>query len=254
MADPAAVTGSKSMAPKEVLSSAAFQKLSALDTCTVSNAIERLDVRMRNEGFVSGGTRCQFRNMPPLVGYAATARIRTSTPPMAHRCYYDRMDWWEYVASLPKPAVMVLQDADPRPGVGAFVGEIHASIGVALNCVGCVTNGAVRDLPAVRALGFQLFAGSVSVSHAYAHVVDFGEPVEIGGLRIESGDLLHGDRHGVLTIPIKIAADVPAEAARLLAEERELMEFCCSREFSLEELANRLRRLPGNCDLPWRRH
>ena len=117
-----------------------------------------------------------------MVGYAATGRIRTASPPMTHRCYYDRMDWWNYVASLPEPRVMVLQDADPKPGVGAFVGEIHATIGVALNCVGCVTNGAVRDLPAVEAMGFQLFAGNVSVSHSYAHIIEFGEPVEIGGL------------------------------------------------------------------------
>jgi len=146
----------------------------------------------------------------------------------------------------------VVEDADPRPGLGAFVGEIHATIGLALDCVGCVTNGAVRDLPAVEALGFQLFAGSLAVSHAYAHVIDFGEPVEVGGLKIHSGDLIHGDRHGVLTIPVEIAADVPEQASKILAEERELMEFCRSRKFTLEELAKRLLRSPGNCDLPWR--
>ena len=147
---------------------------------------------------------------------------------------------------------MVLQDADPKPGVGAFVGEIHASIGRALKCVGCVTNGAVRDLPAVEAMKFQMFAGNVSVSHSYAHIIEFGEPVEIDGLKISSGDLIHGDRHGILTIPIEVAAEVPAEASRILAEERELTEFCRSPEFSVEELAKLLLKMPGNCDLPWR--
>ena len=109
---------------------------------------------------------------------------------------------------FPKPRVIVLQDADHEPGLGAFVGEIHATIGLALNCVGCVTNGAVRDLPAVEATGFQLFARHVSVSHAYAHITEFGEPVEIDGLKISSGDLLFGDLHGVLSIPLSIAAQV----------------------------------------------
>jgi regulator of RNase E activity RraA len=235
------------MTHQKVPSATDIEKLSALDTCTVSNAIERLNVRLRNEGFASGAVRCQFRNLPPMIGYAATGRIRTTSPPMTHRCYHDRMDWWSYMASLPKPSVMVLQDADPKPGLGAFVGEIHAAIGLALKCVGCVTNGAVRNLPAVKAMGFQLFAGSVSVSHSYAHIIDFVEPVEIGGLRIQPGDLIHGDRHGVLTVPLGIAADVPAAASNVLAEERELTEFC-----SLEELAERLRRRPVNCDLPWR--
>ena len=242
------------MTHQSVLPASDLEKLRALDTCTVSNAIERLEVRLRNEGFVYGTAKCQFPKLGPMVGYAVTGRIRTSIPPMTHRCYYDRMDWWNYVASLPEPRVMVLQDADHTPGFGAFVGEIHASIGVALKCVGCVTNGAVRDLPAVAALGFQLFAGSVSVSHSYAHIIDFGDPVEIGGLKIHSGDLIHGDRHGVLTVPLKIATDIPGEASKILASERTLTELCCSPKFSLEELAKRIRNNPGNCDLPWRPH
>jgi 4-hydroxy-4-methyl-2-oxoglutarate aldolase len=237
---------------QKALSSMALEKLSALDTCTVSNAIERLNVRLRNEGFISGVVQSRFPKLPPMIGYAATGRIRTASPPMTHRCYYDRMDWWTYVASLPEPRVLVLQDADPRPGVGAFVGEIHATIASALKCVGCVTNGAARDLAALEAMGFQLFAGNVSASHSYAHIIEFGEPVEIDGLKISPGDLMHGDRNGVLTIPVEIAANVPAEALRILAEERELTEFCRSSEFSLEELAKRLLRNPGSCDLPWR--
>lgn len=240
------------MTSREDLSDVDLERLRAFDTCTVSNAIERLNVRLRNEGFVSGAVRCRFPDLPPMVGYAATGRIRTGSPPMAQRCYYDRVDWWNYVASLPKPRVIVVQDADGQPGLGAFVGEMHAAIGVALDCVGCVTNGAARDLPAVKALKFQLFAGKLSVSHSYAHIIDFGEPVEIGGLKIHSGDLLHGDRHGVLNIPQEIAAKIPAEASKVLAEERELTEFCRSSEFSLEELEKRLRRAPENCDLSWR--
>jgi len=239
------------MTSRESLSDVEFERLRAFDTCTVSNAIERLNVRLRNEGFVSGAVRCRFPDFPPMVGYAATGRIRTASPPMSHRCYHDRMDWWNYVASLPKPRVLVIEDADGKPGLGAFVGEIHAAIGVALDCVGCVTNGAARDLPAAKALNFQLFAGKLSVSHSYAHIIDFSEPVTIGGLKIRSGDLLHGDRHGVLNIPLEIAAKISEEASRMLAEERELTEFCRSSEFSLKELEKRLRQSPGNCDLPW---
>ncbi len=170
---------------------------------------------------------------------------------MTHRCYYDRMDWWNYVASIPEPRVIVLQDVEPTAGVGAFVGEIHASIGKALKCLGCVTNGAVRDLPAVEALGFKLFAGSVAVSHAYAHIIEFGEPVEIGGLKIQSGDLIHGDRHGVLTIPLDVAAKVPEEAAKIIEEERELLRFCASPQFTLQGLAERMSNASTDCDVPW---
>jgi regulator of RNase E activity RraA len=175
-----------------------------------------------------------------MLGYAATATIRASNAPMAGRCYYDRMDWWRYLATIPEPRVMVLHDIDPIPGIGAFVGEIHASIALALHCVGCVTNGSVRDLKPVEELGFHLFAGSVSVSHAYAHIVEFGEPVELGGLKIRPGELVHGDRHGVHTIPLPIAARVPGMAAKIVANEKELVQFCQSSDFSLSRLAEKI--------------
>jgi len=238
---------------EEPLSASVLKKLGALDTCLASNAIERLNVRLRNEGFVTAGVRCRFPDFPTLVGYAATARIRTGAPPMTgRRCYYDRMDWWNYVASVPGPRVMVLEDMDHQPGIGAFVGEIHGVIGQALNCAGCVTNGAVRDLPALKEMGFHLFSGRIAVSHSYAHITEFGEAVEIGGLKINSGDLIHGDRHGVQTIPLEIAAKVPTEASTVLAEERELIDFCRSPQFSLEELTKRLRETGARCDIPWR--
>jgi len=230
-----------------------LEKLKTFDSCTISNAIERLNVRLRNEGFLSGAVRCQFPTFPPMVGYAATGRIRTASPPMSYRCYYDRMDWWSYVASVPEPRVMVLQDCDHEPGLGAFVGEIHAAIGRALNCVGCVTNGAVRDLPAVEAMGFQLYACQTSVSHAFAHIIEFGEPVEIDSLKISSGDLLHGDRHGVLSIPLSKAAEVSVEAAKVCQEELELIEFCRSPHFSLRELSDRIQNMNASCDLPLRK-
>ena len=111
--------------------------------------------------------------------------------------------------------------------------------------MGYVTNGSVRDLSAVEALGFHLFAGSVAVSHQYAHVTEFGKSVEIGGLNIQPGDLIHGDRHGVHQIPLSIAADIPKIASEILEEEGELKKLCQSRRFSLQRLEEKLAQLPG---------
>jgi regulator of RNase E activity RraA len=181
-----------------------------------------------------------------MLGYAVTARVRTSSAPMKARCYFDRMDWWSYVESAPGPRVVVLQDIDHTPGLGALVGEIHATIGQALNCAGCVTNGAVRDLAAVESLRFPLFSRRVSVTHAYAHIVDFGNPVEIGGLVFQPGDLVHGDRNGVHIIPREIAGAVPDMVRRIQQQEGELTRFCRSDAFSLEELSARMRPVAKN--------
>jgi 4-hydroxy-4-methyl-2-oxoglutarate aldolase len=223
------------------ISTTAFERLRQLDTCTALNAVERFNIRLRNEGFVSKQAQCRFPELPPMLGYAATARIRTYTAPMNGVCYYDRMDWWNYIASLPQPRVMVLQDCDHSPGFAALVGEIHASIAQALNTVGCVTNGAVRDLDAVEAMRFPLFSTYTAISHSYAHIVEFGNPVEIGGLTFRPGDLVHGDRNGVHIIPLEIAADVPDMARGIREQESDLIQFCRSHAFSLAELSERLR-------------
>ena len=224
-----------------------LESIRELDTCTVSNAIERLNLRLRNEGFIAGAVRCRFPSLGPMLGHAVTGRIRSSSPPMTGRCYYDRIDFWNYVATMPEPRVVVLQDVDHVPGFGAFVGEVHATIASALHCVGYVTNGAVRDLKAVKALGFHLFSGSVSVSHSYAHLIEFGEPIEIGGLKISPGDLLHGDRHGVQAIPPEAVSRIPEEATRIQRAEAELINFCRSPRFSLEGLSNELDRVSKDC-------
>jgi len=213
-----------------------MEALRRVDTCMVSNAIETFDVRLRNAGFTDARIRCMFEDFPPVVGYAATARLRTGQPPIAGRIYHERSDWWNSILSVPAPRIAVIEDMDEHPGVGAFLGDMHAAVLKALDCVAYMTNGAVRELPRVRESGFQLFAQNVSVSHAYAHIFDLGAVVSVGGLQVKPGDLLHGDRHGVLTVPKEIAVEIPVVAAKLGAYEQKIIDFCDSKEFSVEEL------------------
>ena len=221
---------------RNILTPEQLDALRRLSTCTMANTIESFDVRLRNTGFTNASVRCVFPELPPMVGYAATARIRCSLPPMEGHAYVDRTDWWNYLLTIPAPRVVVLEDADRSPGLGSFVGEVHANILLALGCVGVVTNGAVRDLHAVEPTRFQMFAGNVAVSHAYAHIFEFGGVVELGGLKILPGDILHGDRHGVLTIPPEIAGAVPGAAQKLIEREQRIVAFCRSPEFSLDRL------------------
>ena len=212
-----------------------FDSLREFDTCTIANAIEQFRVRLRNEGFTHPGLQCVTGGNARLLGYAATCRVRSAEPPMAGNAYVDRTDWWEAIENLPAPRIAVIQNLDGGTS-GASVGEVHAAILQAFRCEGLITDGAVRDIPGVSRLDFPMFAAAVSVSHAYMHVVDFGAPVEIFGLAIRPGDLLYADIHGVLSIPLEVAAQLPAAAAAIHAHEREIVELCQSPEFTLEKL------------------
>jgi 4-hydroxy-4-methyl-2-oxoglutarate aldolase len=212
------------------------------DTCSVSNAIETFNVRMRNEGYIQDALHCITPKLPPVAGYAVTARMRASAPPISGPYYYQRADWWRYVAGMPGPKILVIEDIDSAPGAGALFGGMHAKMSQALGCTACVTNGAVRDLGTIHEMGFHCFAKGVSVSHSYAHIVEFGEPVDIGGLRIASGDLLHGDCNGIQSIPFSVADRLPATVAEIAAHEAELVSLCRSREFSIEKLEEALQK------------
>jgi regulator of RNase E activity RraA len=147
------------------------------------------------------------------------------------------VDWWEYCASLPDPKIMVMEDVDRVPGTGALFGEIHATIAARLGFVAYVSNGTIRDVAALREKRFQCFSHGVSVSHSYAHVVEFGEPVEVGGLKIATGDVLHGDEHGLQSVPLQVAAELPDRVAQVRERESRLLEFCRSDDFRMEGLA-----------------
>jgi len=223
--------------PRETaLTKTQIEALRQLDTCSVEDAIETFDLRARNTGFTDFSIRCLFEDLPPMVGFAATARLRSGDRPMSGRSYQDRSDWWSSILAVPEPRIVVLEDIDEPAGVGAFLGDVHAAMVMGLGCVGYVTNGAVREVPALRELGIHVFARNVAVSHAYSRIIDFGCPIMVGGMPVGPGDLLHGDRHGVITIPRHIAPEIPRVAAELKERDQRLIELCRSPGFSVERL------------------
>jgi 4-hydroxy-4-methyl-2-oxoglutarate aldolase len=218
------------------ISAETIAALRNISTPTVSNAVELFNLRPRNEGFMSPEIRCLFPDLGVMVGYAVTGRFAADQP--ATRAT-SRYEFWKHVQEIPEPRVMVLQDLDHPAGVGAYFGEVQTTIHKRLGCVGVVTNGHVRDLDEVHALGFHYFAAGVCVSHAYVHLIDFGGPVKIGGTIVRTGDLIHADKHGVLLVPKQTARDIPKAAAQVAEREQRILSHCQAPDFSLEELKKR---------------
>jgi regulator of RNase E activity RraA len=214
-----------------------------IDTCTVTDAIATLKVRLRNQGYSDGSIRCMFERPVPMLGYAVTGRIRSAEPPVMGRRFVERSDWLRYLLTIPEPRVVVLQDADTKPGRGAFWDEVHVRIHLRLGCVGAITNGGVRDLAKTQPMGFHLHAGSVCTAQGYAHIIDMGGPVEVGGLMVNPGDLIHGDMHGFVLIPREVVAELPMAAAKVLRGRERVAELCESPDFSLEKLKGLLKEL-----------
>ncbi len=218
-------------------------ELRLYSTPTVANAVETFNLQPRTAGFMSSQIRCILPELGTMVGYAYTATIRASTaPPPGAAALRPAM--WRQLEKSPSPRVVVIQDLDDPPGIGAFWGDVQSNIHRALGCAGTVTNGSVRDLDEVRALGFHFFAGSIAVSHAYVHLVEIGVPVQVGGLTVRPGDVIHGDQHGVMVIPLEIAGRISEGVEKVERVERQLITYCQSPGFTrqgLEDLYNKLR-------------
>jgi regulator of RNase E activity RraA len=138
---------------------------------------------------------------------------------------------------------VVIQDTDKQPGTGAFLGKVHVNILLALGCVGAVTNGPARELPGIEASGFQVFAGRIGISRGYVHIVEFGGPVEVGRLQIQPGDLIHGDRHGIITVPHELAAKLPAVASKILEKKQRVIDLAKTPGAAHEELSRALKEI-----------
>jgi regulator of RNase E activity RraA len=219
------------------LSAAELEDLCAFDTPTICNALELVAPERRALGFTTQTLICPFPQLPPMVGYARTAMIRSALPPglSAAEQRQARLEYYRYVAGGSGPKVVVIQDVDSRIGFGCFWGEVQTAIHKALGCRGLVTDGGVRDLDAV-APEFQVLCGKVTPSHAWVHSVGYGGTVDVFGMVVRSDDLIHADRHGAVVIPREVAREV-ADAARLCARREEpILKVARSPDFSLEAL------------------
>ncbi len=228
------------------LSAEELAALRRFDTCKLANAIEKLNVRLHNEGYTQPGLRCVTAACDSVLGFAATSRVRCGDPPLHGASFHDVAEWWAYLEKQPGPRIAVIEDSDPHPAQGAVLSDVHAEILRALGCIGVVTNGAVRDIPALGAMNFPAFASQVTISHAYVHLVEFGIPVEIHGLPINPADLLYADVHGVLSIPIGHVDDIIRLANEGVRREARVIDLCRSTEFSFERLYAEMHHLEIN--------
>jgi len=213
--------------------------LSTVDTPTLANAVELLGVRPDHEGFTPADIRCLFPELGRMCGYAVTAHVETIS--QTEPCDNSRfIDLYEAVQRSPKPAVIAFQEVGAHPEYAAHCGEVMGTIFTRLGAIGLVTDCSVRDIPEVRALGFRYFAQGAVASHGHFRIVRVGIPIQVRGLVVNQGDILHGDENGVLLIPRQGLDRIPANVNEIRTRERELLDFVRGPEFTLEKLRGRI--------------
>ncbi len=177
-------------------------KLKRWNTPTIYNGWEAIAKRDRLDGLWNREETKDF--MPSLgimVGRAVTVRIEPANPEHPSACPHAWEEWFDHVASIDGPKIVVMQDLGKPAGLGSFWGEVSANTHRSLGCVGAIVDGAIRDLDEMTNAGFKALARRLCVGHLHSWPVDWGGPVEVFGTRIEEGMLMHADKHGFIGIP-----------------------------------------------------
>jgi regulator of RNase E activity RraA len=201
-----------------------LELLRRYDTPTVCNVIELFDARPRHTGYMDGRIQACYPKLPPMVGFASTATFRSAAPPRSGNVYAGLSEQVASFAELPGPAVVVFQDLDSPPAAATF-GEVMCTTYKAFGAAGLITSGAGRDLDQVEVLNFPCFTGGTMCAHGYCHIPQINIPIHVGGIAINPGDLLHGDRNGVTTIPLDIASAVAHACAEYVVAETVVLEY-----------------------------
>jgi 4-hydroxy-4-methyl-2-oxoglutarate aldolase len=212
--------------------------LKTVDTAALANAIELLNLRPRSEGFASLDLRCLFPEFGPMCGYAVTAQVETVSlgAPRTEEAY---VELFEAVEASPKPAVLVMQEIGGDRDRATHAGEVMATIFTRLGAIGLVSDCGVRDLTAVRNLGFHYFARGAVASHASNRIVRTGVPVEVTGVTIRPGDMLHADENGLITVPESGRERLHELVDQILAKERKLLDFVRGSGFTASQMRGR---------------
>ena len=196
--------------------SSLIEQLAQFDSPTISNAIESFDIRDRTEGYTGMHIECQFPDLKPMVGFAVTCTMDTTTRGPRRGGRLD--EFLELLAAAQKPSIVVIQDVGSDSGRSCFSGDLACASYQSLGAVGLVQDGGVRDLPGIRNAcpNFHVFSPGSVVSHGNGARLELNVPVSIGGLSINPGDLLHGDLNGIVAIPREIIEPVieQSEAVR----------------------------------------
>ncbi len=210
--------------------------LQRVDTPTVCNAIEVAQGRRGFDAYTKGTMQISAPG-EVMVGFARTAKIAGREQPTEGPDVIRarRLDYFRNMADGPRPAIAVLEDVDYPHCVSAWWGEVHTNVHKGLGLNGALTNGVMRDLGDL-ADGFPVVAGSIGPSHAFVHVRELGTPVNVFGMTVNQGDLVHADRHGGLVIPPEVIPDLKAAIEKMWAGEQIILGPSKEPGFDLDKL------------------
>lgn len=198
------------------LSDGELHELKRWNTPTIYNGWEQITRHnATRDAFNLEPVHDYMPHLGPMAGYAVTVVCQPGNPRHAEKNPQAWSQYRRYLASIPGPKIVVVQDLDKPRLYGAFWGEVTSNLHRSLGCVGTIIDGGIRDTDEMNAAGFKALARGTCVGHAKSCPVRWGVTVEVFGRKIKPGQLIHADKHGFLAVPFGEEAGL-LEAAKFM--------------------------------------
>jgi regulator of RNase E activity RraA len=192
------------MNPEALVTQSQLDQLCEYDTALLANLLAFVDPIPAHEYYMGNSIRALTPTLGPTVGVAVTCKMDSSTPD--HLAEGDIEGYWTQLAQMEAmalPTIWVVRCVGSRPEHECVLGDGMAKTLHSVGCVGVVTNGGVRDLPGLLSTPFAAYGAGTTIHHCRVRVSALNEQVEIGGVTVAAGEIIHAGEEGVIKIPAR---------------------------------------------------
>jgi len=195
-----------------------LEQLRDFDTALLANTIGYIDPTPPHEYYMGGSIQSVTPTLGPTVGVAVTCEMDTSSPGGSAEWegYYRQLD---EIDRMEVPVVWVVKTVGSRPDHECVLGDGMGKTLFATGCIGVVTNGGVRDVGGLLSIPFAAYCRGRTIHHCAIRIQKYGQPIEVGGIVVRPGDVIHANAEGVIRIPSACLETLPARATQMRAFE-----------------------------------
>ncbi|GMF29763.1 unnamed protein product [Phytophthora lilii] len=208
------------------------QRLAKLSVCAIADAMAKLKIQghLVDVSLVRGF----YPLATDICGPAFTVQVVPATGPAVKKLPFH------YVDKTQRGGVIVI--SAPVGSTSGVFGGLLATASKARGAAGVVTDGRVRDVQDLCAMGFPAFSRGTSVhgQQGTTTVAAVNGPVVVGGCVVRNGDIVRGDINGVIVVPVERAAEV-AEKAEIIEQQDSKVEAAVKQGEELQQSFKRFR-------------
>jgi len=204
-----------------MISRTTIESLREFDTALLANTLGHIGSTAAHEWYMGGSIQSQTPDIGPTVGLAVTCQVDTGSPGNKNMLqpYFDQV---QRTSEMELPTIWIVETVGSRPDHECVIGDGMAKMLYSVGCQGVITNGYCRDIAGCQTVPFAVHCRGTIAHHTELRFVAMDVAVEVGGITVKPGELIHADHEGVIKIPAGMAESLVQRAPLMRAFEHDV--------------------------------